>query len=97
METAVAFSVCQFTLGASFRHTVCKFLGIELGEFLQRSSSEKDIRRLKKAGGAYQESTKKTRRRALKYKENAQEGKKQSIEGTTYASGSFDVQAGNSK
>ena len=96
VETAVAFSVFQFTLGASFRHTVCKLLGIEPGDFLQRSSSEKDISRLKKAENANQESTKK-RRRALKYKKNAKEQKKQSIEGTTYSSGSFNVQVGNSK
>eukprot|EP00112_Aurelia_sp_Birch-Aquarium-sp1_P002811 Seg1311.5 transcript_id=Seg1311.5/GoldUCD/mRNA.D3Y31 product="hypothetical protein" protein_id=Seg1311.5/GoldUCD/D3Y31 len=96
VETAVAFSVCQFTLGASFRHTVCKLLGIEPGDFLQKSSSEKDISRIKKAEKAGKETTKK-RRRALKYKKSAQEQKKQSNEGTTYASGSFNVQAGNIK
>ena len=64
VETAVACSVCQFTMGASFRHTVCKLLGIEPGDFLQNSSSEKDISRLKKAEKASKESTKK-RRRAL--------------------------------
>ena len=72
VETAVTFSVCQFTLGASFRHTVRKILRMELGKFLKLSSIEKDIKRLEKAENATKESTKK-RRRVLKYKTNTKE------------------------
>ena len=62
METAVAISLTQFSMGASFREIILQLLKIKPIIFLERSSIEKDISRLRKAEEANQDKTKKLRR-----------------------------------
>ena len=49
IETAVAMSICQFSMGASFQAVLLKAIGIEAGPFCDQGSNEKDRTRLKKA------------------------------------------------
>ena len=90
METAVSLAICQFSVGSSFRSTLCRVLGIEPGYYLEQSSNEKDAKRLKKSFKASTEIAK-SRRKQLKYRKAAQENKKKVAEGEMYAAGSFDV------
>ena len=88
METAVAISLSQFSMGASFREIILQLLKIQPGIFLEKASIEKDISRLKKAENAAQESTKK-RRRMLKFQGKIKDQRKKVAEGPTYAAGAF--------
>ena len=49
MEGATCMAICQFSLGATFREMLCRFVGIDLGYYLIQGSLQKSSERLKKA------------------------------------------------
>ena len=88
IETSVLLSLCQFSMGATFKESLCKVLGIIPGEFLKEGTRRKSIKRLSKAEVANSEAARK-RRKQLKYKRSSQEQKTKTSEGETYAAGAF--------
>ena len=88
VETAVSLAACQFSMGASFKSTLCKVLNMEAGSFMEEASRKKDLKRLSKAEKAHSLAAKK-RRRELKFKSSVQEQKTKDSEGVTYCAGTF--------
>jgi len=88
VETAVLLSLCQFSMGTTFKESVLKVLGIIPGEFLKEGARKKSLKRLSKAEVASSQAARK-RRRQLKYKTSSQEQKSKLSEGETYSAGAF--------
>ncbi len=88
VETDVLLSLCQFSMGATFKELLCRVLGIMPGEYLRDGTRKKTLRRLSKAELANTQVAKK-RRKQWKYKKTSQEQKTKTSEGQTYASGQF--------
>ena len=88
IETAVAIAACQFTMGATFKVTLCKMLGIEPGSTLVRFTREESKKRVKLADKAATTEAKK-RRKQLKFKQTVSSKTQDESEGITYAAGSF--------
>ena len=67
MEGATCMAICQFSLGATFREMLCRFVGIDLGYYLIQGSLQKSSERLKKAE-VKSSNERKKRRKMLKFK-----------------------------
>ena len=49
VEGATCLTICQFSLGATFREMMCRFVGIDPGYYLIQGSLQKSSERLKMA------------------------------------------------
>ena len=79
-------ALCMFAKGATFRGTLCEFLGIDPGNHLKQGSLKKSIERLKKANKASTNEAKQKRKR-LKYAKVKKEKTNRTKEGDTYKAG----------
>ena len=84
----MCMALCQFSKGATFRETLCRFLKIDPGHYLCQGSLKKSIERVKKADKAASKEAKQKRKR-LKYSRSKKEKVTMSKEGETYKAGSF--------
>ena len=66
MQTAKAFAVCRYAMGASYQSLICKAMQLEPGAVLKETAREKDLKRLKRSEKAVGEPARK-RRKCLKY------------------------------
>ena len=66
IETAATLTICQLSMGASFRMAFCDLIGTDLGKSSKEFARKKSLTRLKKACNASTDEVK--RRRQLKYK-----------------------------
>ena len=74
VDTAVLLSLCQYSMGTSFKESLLKVLGIMPGEFLKEGARKKSLKKFSKAEVANSQAGRK-RRRQLKYKTSSQEQK----------------------
>ena len=88
IETAVLLSLCQFSMGATFKEVLCNVLGIIPGEFLKEGMRKKSFKRISKAEIANSQASRK-RRRQLRYTNSSQDQKAKTSEGETYGAGAF--------
>ena len=88
VEGATCMAICQFSLGATFRQTLCKSLGIDPGHNLIQGSLKRSNERLKKAEEKSSEVGKK-RRKMLKFSRVAKNKQSSAKEGHTYKAGEF--------
>ena len=89
VETAALLSLCQFSMGASFKELLCQVLGIIPGKYFKEGVRQKNLKRISRADTASTDAVKK-RRKHLKFKKTTQEQKTKNTEGETYAAGSFE-------
>lgn len=89
VEGATCMAICQFSLGATFRETLCKSIGIDPGHYLVQGSLQRSNERLKKAEEKSSEDGKK-RRKIIKFKRLTKSKKSLAKEGHTYKAGEFD-------
>ena len=88
MQTAMAFAVCKYTMGASFQSLICKVMQLEPGTALKEAARKRDLTRLKRAEKAASEPAKK-RRKCLKYCQLKKDESTKKTEGETYGAGAF--------
>ena len=88
IETAVAMAACQFSMGATFKTLLCKFLGVQAGDYMQSAMRARSAKRIQLAEKASSQDVKR-RRKQLKYKNVVKEMKQKQQEGNTYAAGDF--------
>ena len=89
IENATSMAICQFSMGATYRETLCRALGINPGKHLMEQNIRKSLTRIRKAEKATSRETKVHRKR-LKFARITKEKEKQIKEGETYKSGEFD-------
>ena len=88
METAVALSMCRFSMGSSFQEILYTVMGIHTGTFLKHANAEKDSQRLLSAEKNQTIAWKK-KSILLKFKATKQKYQRETKEGETYGAGSF--------
>ena len=88
VEGATCMAICQFSLGATFREMLCRFVGIDPGYYLIQGSLQKSSERLKKAEEKSSDERKK-KRKMLKFKNTTKIQKTIANEGPTYKAGDF--------
>ena len=86
MEGATCMAICQFSLGATFRELLCRFVGTDLGYYLIQGSLQKSSERLKKAEEKSSDERKK-RKKMLKLKNTTKIQKTIANERPTYKAG----------
>ena len=88
VEGATCMAICQFSLGATFREMLCRFVGIDLGYYLIQGSLQKSSERLKKAEEKSSDERKK-RRKMLKFKNITKIQRTIANEGPPYKASDF--------
>ena len=88
MQTAMAFAVCRYAMGASYQSLICKAMQLEPGAVLKETAREKDLKRLKRAEKAVGEPAKK-RRKCLKYSSLKNYETVKKTEDIAYSAGAF--------
>ena len=88
MEGATCMAICQFSLGATFREMLCRFVGIDPGYYLIQRSLQKSSERLKRAEEKSCDE-RKIKRKMLKFKNTTKIRKTIANEGPTYKAGDF--------
>ena len=89
-KTAVGLAICNFGMGASSKGLLFKALNMQTGIVLERTIHKENVKRIRKAERAADESTKK-RRRDIKYKKQKNDEEKKQKEGELYSPGSFNI------
>ena len=85
MQTAMAFAVCRYAMGASYQSLICKAMQLEPWTVLKETAREKDLKRAEKAVGELA----KKRRICLKYSKLKKADTAKKTEDTAYSAGEF--------
>jgi len=85
MQTAIAFAVCRYAMGASYQSLICKAMQLEPWTVLKETAREKDLKRAEKAVGELA----KKRRICLKYSKLKKDETAKKTEDTAYSAGAF--------